>query len=76
MPKKKNRTYVTKTEIRKRQFPPQQCRRGTFRRKKVSPRTSLILCKKGRSKKISVQSIIHPRPKTKKKKTKTKKRKR
>ena len=71
--KKSNRVDITKTQIRKRQFPPGQCRKGTFRTKKVSPRTSLVLCKKKGERKISVQSIRHPRKKVKKRKTKKRK---
>jgi len=53
--------HKTKRFIRKRQFNPKQCRSGTFRTKKVSPKTELILCKKKGTEKQSVQSILKKR---------------
>jgi hypothetical protein len=44
-----------------RQFPPSKCRSGTFRTKKVNPRTELVLCKKKHSEKQSVQSVLKKR---------------
>jgi len=49
---------ITKNYIRKRQFNPKKCRKGTFRTKTVSPRIKVILCKKKGSKKQSAQSIL------------------
>jgi len=53
--------HKTKRFIRKRQFSPKQCRKETFRIKKVSPKTELVLCKKKGSQKQSVQSILEKR---------------
>lgn len=55
------RTDITKNQIRKRQFEPKLCKKGTFRTKKVSRNTQIILCKKKGSKKQSVQSIRRKR---------------
>jgi hypothetical protein len=55
------KVHKTKRFLRKRQFNPKQCRSGTFRTKKVSPKTELILCKKKNSKRQSVQSILKKR---------------
>jgi hypothetical protein len=53
--------HRTKHFDRERQFSPKKCRPKTFRIKKVSPRTELVLCKKKGSRKQSVQSILHKR---------------
>jgi len=53
--------HTTKNFVRKRQFSPTACRRGTFRTKKVSPKTELVLCKKKGKRKQSVQSILERR---------------
>ena len=52
---------ITKNYRRVRQFNPNQCKSGTFRVKKVSPKTKIVLCKKKGSKKLAVQSIMHKR---------------
>ncbi len=57
---------ITKNYIRRRQFDPSECRRGTFRikipckNKKKCP-TKLVLCKKKGSQKQSVQSKLTKR---------------
>lgn len=51
----------TKNFIRKRQFKPSECRQDTFRVKKVSAKTELVLCKKKGSEKQSVQSLLERR---------------
>jgi hypothetical protein len=53
--------HKTKNFIRKRQFNPKECRKETFRIKKVSPKTEVVLCKKKKSSKQSVQSILERR---------------
>ena len=50
--------HRTKHFNRERQFSPKKCRPKTFRIKKVSPRTELVLCKKKGQSKQSVQSIL------------------
>jgi len=53
--------HKTKHFIRKRQFNPSKCRKETFRIKKVSPKTELVLCKKKHSQKQSIQSFLERR---------------
>lgn len=54
-------TETTKNYKRERQFNPRLCKRESFRVKKVSSKTKLVLCKKKGSTKQSVQSILKKR---------------
>jgi hypothetical protein len=58
---KKSKVHLTKHFARYRQFPPSECKEDTFRVKKVSPKTELVLCKKKGSEKQSVQSLLKKR---------------
>jgi hypothetical protein len=58
---KHTKVHKTKHFERYRQFPPSECRPKTFRIKKVSPKTELVLCKKKGSRKQSVQSELKRR---------------
>jgi hypothetical protein len=55
---KHTKVHHTKKFDRYRQFPPSECDAESFRVKKVSPSTELILCKKKGSSKQSVQSEL------------------
>jgi hypothetical protein len=58
---KRSKKHVGRDYTRYRQFPPSECRAGTFRTKKVSPEHEIVLCKKKGSKKQRVQSLLEKR---------------
>ena len=60
---KHTKVHRTNKFDRYRQFPPSECDDRTYRVKKVSPSTELILCKKKGSSKQSVQSLLKRRKK-------------
>lgn len=55
------RKDITKNYIRERQFNPNVCKKDSFRIKKVSSKTKIVLCRKKGSNKQSVQSILTKR---------------
>jgi hypothetical protein len=58
---KRSKKHVGREYTRYRQFPPTQCKNGTYRTKKVSPTHEVVLCKKKHSKKQRVQSLLEKR---------------